>query len=213
MKIQDEPSTVCSFLEMEGTQTTTREEGTTERNGDQGTSSNVPMSSKPLHRFVRKEPRSLGIVILMFGCAELLVGFQFSSEDFKISPELYIPFWQGALFLTCGILSVYTELHPSKKMVTVCLALYVVSIFGIVISFLYRIIHFFSYPYFYMLNHLNMTSVTLLKSIEAILLTSSFCVLVILIFLATVARFALKSTHTQLIIQQIPPPRTETTSD
>lgn len=56
-----QPSTVCSLLKMEGTQTTTREEGTTERNGDQGTSSNVPMSSKPLHRFVRKEPRSLGV--------------------------------------------------------------------------------------------------------------------------------------------------------
>uniref|UniRef100_A0A668SP39 Uncharacterized protein n=1 Tax=Oreochromis aureus TaxID=47969 RepID=A0A668SP39_OREAU len=135
---------------MEGTQTMTREEGTTERNGDQGTSSNVPMSSKPLHRFVRKEPRSLGVT-------------------HQISKVL-------------------------NKQMTVCLALYVVSIFGIVISFLYRIIHFFSYPHFYMLNHLNRTS-ALLQSIEAILLTSSFCVLVILIFLATVARFALKSTH------------------
>ncbi|XP_006781517.1 membrane-spanning 4-domains subfamily A member 4D-like isoform X2 [Neolamprologus brichardi] len=202
---------------MEGTQelkTTTREEGTTERNGDQGTSSNVPMSSKPLHRFVRKEPRSLGIVILMFGCAELLMGFQFSGEEFKISAQLYIPFWQGALFLTCGILSVYTELHPSKKMVTVCLALYVVSILGIVISFIHRIIQLIHYPYFFFLRfHLNDASVMLLQSIKAILLTSTICVLVILIFLTTVASFALKSTRTQVIVQQIPPPRTETPSD
>uniref|UniRef100_A0A3P8P9G8 Uncharacterized protein n=2 Tax=Astatotilapia calliptera TaxID=8154 RepID=A0A3P8P9G8_ASTCA len=208
-----QPSTVCSLLKMEGTQTTTREEGTTERNGDQGTSSNVPMSSKPLHRFVRKEPRSLGIVILMFGCAELLMGFQFSNEEFKFSAQL-IPFWQGALFLTCGILSVYTELHPSKKMVTVCLALYVVSIFGIVISFIYRMIQVISYPYFFFLRfHLNDASVMLLESIEAILLISTISVLVILIFLTTVASFALKSTRTQVIVQQIPPPRTETPSD
>lgn len=40
------------------------------------------------------------IVILMFGCAELLMGFQFSGEEFKISAQLYIPFWQGALVLT-----------------------------------------------------------------------------------------------------------------
>ncbi|CAI5652057.1 unnamed protein product [Oreochromis niloticus] len=64
-------------------------ERTTERNGDQGTSSNVPMSSKPLHHFVQKEPRCLGIVSLMFGCAELLMGFQLFGQELMTSTELY----------------------------------------------------------------------------------------------------------------------------
>lgn len=106
----------------------------------------VLMSSKPLHRFVQREPRSLGvthqtiqghsneivdslcflkkyteidvytnkgcvnvllvspassspyqIVILICGCAELLMGFQLASESVQTSCEIYIPFWQGFL--------------------------------------------------------------------------------------------------------------------
>ncbi|XP_030594569.1 membrane-spanning 4-domains subfamily A member 4D-like isoform X2 [Archocentrus centrarchus] len=150
---------------MEGTESTTRQERT---NGDQGTDSNVLLSNKPLHRFVQKEPRSLGIVVLIFGCAELLMGFQLAGQNTASSNGIYIPFWQGALFLACGILSIYTELHPSKKMVTVCLAIYVVSIFGIIISMLYRI------PLLIRFNW---------------------------------------STQTQIILQQIPLPRSETTSN
>uniref|UniRef100_A0AAQ6AMI7 Uncharacterized protein n=1 Tax=Amphiprion ocellaris TaxID=80972 RepID=A0AAQ6AMI7_AMPOC len=122
---------------MEGTESTTRQRATAEA-GNQQSDNTVLMSSKPLHRFVQKEPRSLGIVILMFGCAELLMGFQLSGETMRTSYGIYIPFWQGALFLVCGILSIYTELHPSKKMVTVCLAMYVVSILGIIVSLCYR---------------------------------------------------------------------------
>lgn len=186
---------------MEGTKSTARQERTTETNGDPGTDSNVLLSNKPLHRFVQKEPRSLGTVVLIFGCAELLMGFQLAGQNMASSNGIYIPFWQGALFLACGILSIYTELHPSKKMVTVCLAIYVVSIFGIIISMFYRI------PLLIQFNWIK------LLGIEAILLTSSFCVSLILIFLTTVARFALKSTHTQVILQQIPLTRSETTSD
>ncbi|MED6247842.1 hypothetical protein ATANTOWER_019047 [Ataeniobius toweri] len=55
------------------------------------------MSSKPLHRFVQKQPRSLGIVILMFGCAEVLMGIVLASDSMNSSFKLYIPFWQGSL--------------------------------------------------------------------------------------------------------------------
>ncbi|XP_039668484.1 membrane-spanning 4-domains subfamily A member 4D-like isoform X2 [Perca fluviatilis] len=131
---------------MEGTESTTRER-TTGRDGSQAPNDTLLMSSKPLHRFIQKEPRSLGIVILIFGCAELLMGFQLSKENEPTSFAIYIPFWQGVLFLVCGNLSIYTELHPSKKMVTVCLAMYVVSLLGIVVSIGYRIHLFSGYRY------------------------------------------------------------------
>ncbi|XP_023127425.1 membrane-spanning 4-domains subfamily A member 4D-like [Amphiprion ocellaris] len=195
---------------MEGTESTTRQRATAEA-GNQQSDNTVLMSSKPLHRFVQKEPRSLGIVILMFGCAELLMGFQLSGETMRTSYGIYIPFWQGALFLVCGILSIYTELHPSKKMVTVCLAMYVVSILGIIVSLCYRVycISFLTVSYY--MRDLSAGRVAQINGIEIILFISSLCVSVLLIFLCVVARFALKSTRTQVIVQRIPPPQTETT--
>uniref|UniRef100_A0A3P8THQ5 Uncharacterized protein n=1 Tax=Amphiprion percula TaxID=161767 RepID=A0A3P8THQ5_AMPPE len=195
---------------MEGTESTTRQRATAEA-GNQQSDNTVLMSSKPLHRFVQKEPRSLGIVILMFGCAELLMGFQLSGETMRTSYGIYIPFWQGALFLVCGILSIYTELHPSKKMVTVCLAMYVVSILGIIVSLCYRVycISFLTVSYY--MRDLSAGRVAQINGIEIILFVSSLCVSVLLIFLCVVARFALKSTRTQVIVQRIPPPQTETT--
>lgn len=74
-------------------------------------------------------------------------------------------------FLICGSLSIYTEVYPSKKLVgrqqysfifphfvslsylvdlietffflqvTVCLSMYIVSVLGIIVSFIYRMIH------------------------------------------------------------------------
>ncbi|CAL8355112.1 unnamed protein product [Merluccius merluccius] len=62
-------------------------------------------SSKPLHRFVQGETRSLAIVILIFGCTEILMGFQLSNVAF------YIPFWQGALYI---IDNVYADTRPQE---------------------------------------------------------------------------------------------------
>nr|XP_046261532.1 membrane-spanning 4-domains subfamily A member 4D-like isoform X2 [Scatophagus argus] len=167
----------------------------------------VQMSSKPLHRFVQREPRSLGIVIVVFGCAELLMGLHLTRESVLTSCVIYIPYWQGLLFLVCGNLSIYTEVHPSKKMVTVCLAMYVVSLFGIVVSVVYRLYCFSHYIF------LSYRSSNQLFSIEAILFTSSLCVSALLIFLCAVARLALKSTHTQVIVQHTSAPQSDTTSN
>ncbi|KAM9375789.1 uncharacterized protein KZ484_008315 isoform 2-T3 [Pholidichthys leucotaenia] len=88
---------------MEGTELATKEQ-TPGAKADQDADQTVLMSGKPLHRFVRKEPRCLGIVILIFGCAELLMGFHLSPEDFFTSNSMFIPFWQGIL-LQVGILT------------------------------------------------------------------------------------------------------------
>ncbi|XP_026213619.1 uncharacterized protein LOC113160532 [Anabas testudineus] len=190
------------------------------RHGNHEVDNMVLMSSKPLHRFVQREPKALGIVIVVFGCAELLMGFHLAGESTKTSNGLYIPFWQGALFLLCGNLSIYTEGHPSKKMVTVCLAMYVVSLLGIIVSLGYRI---FCFNYLTRLHQMAtwrndnwaIYQADQLFGIEGVLFTSSLCVLVLLIFLSSVARLALKSTNTQVIVQCIVPPaqQSDTTSN
>ncbi|XP_034037460.1 uncharacterized protein LOC117520256 [Thalassophryne amazonica] len=187
----------------------------TGKNGNEETNHMVLMSSKPLHRFVQKEPRNLGIVILIFGCAELLMGFKLASETLQNSCTIFIPFWQGALFFVCGNLSIYTETNPSKKMVTVCLAMYVVSLLGIVVSICYRINSFAELGYSlsnsisYLENEWSRNRLSQLLCIEGVLFISSLCVSVLLIFLTAVARSALTSTHSQVIVQRIRPTPTD----
>ncbi|XP_072252535.1 uncharacterized protein [Leuresthes tenuis] len=206
---------------MEDTQSTTRER-TTGNDGKREEDNTALMDSKPLHRFLQREPRSLGIVILMCGCAEVLMAFVLAGENTDTSYKIYVPFWQGALFLVCGILSIYTELHPSKRMVTVCLAMYVVTLLGVIVSFGYRIHCFGFYMYLMYMHHYSSYEnleiwdyfqVAQIFGVEVILFISSLCVSAILIFLSVVARFALKSTHTQIIVHHIPPPRSGTTSN
>ncbi|XP_061786404.1 uncharacterized protein [Nerophis lumbriciformis] len=159
-------------------------------------------SSKPLHRFLQKEPQSLGVVIGICGCAELIMGCILFRQTVTNSSDIYVPFCQGALFLTCGILSVYTGACPSKKMVTVCLSMYVMSILGVMVSCCYRIHCFVFYAYIsrqpLVDSQWGYSEVMQLFATECILFTFSACVAVLLIFLSAVARLALKSTNTQL---------------
>ncbi|XP_019730312.1 uncharacterized protein LOC109518728 [Hippocampus comes] len=178
----------------------------------------VLMSSKPLHRFVQKEPQSLGVVIVICGCVEFMMGFILISEPLENSTKILIPFWQGALLLVCGSLSIYTGAHPSKRMVTVCLAMYVVAILGIIVSVGYRVVCISSYRFLRYYagprvgQEWNYSRMLQLYGIEGILCTCSLCVSVLLIFLSAVARLALKSTHTQVIFQQISTPQDVTTA-
>lgn len=176
--------------------------GTSENRGERATQDSMTvMGSKPLHRFIRGEPRCLGIAILVFGCAEFQMGVELMYDQSFNSITMYTPFWQGALFVISGILSIYTEVHPSKKMVTVCLAMYVVSILGVVVSFINRLYCLSTMDY-HMTDrgswhsyHMNQV-----KTLEATLLTASLCVSGVLIFMSTMARLALKSTNTQIVL-------------
>ncbi|XP_036932950.1 membrane-spanning 4-domains subfamily A member 4D-like [Acanthopagrus latus] len=204
---------------MEGTTESTTRERTTGNAGKSEANQTTLMSGKPLHRFVQREPRCLGIALVVFGCAEVLMGFHLAGENQPSSSLIYIPFWQGILFLACGNLSIYTEIHPSKKMVTVCLAMYVVSLLGIIVSAGFRI---YCLTYYSYLNYRARYSrdpiwatyrMSLLTGIESLLFVSSLCVSGLLIFLCVIARLALKSTRTQLIVQHLPLPQNVGTSN
>ncbi|KAM3613451.1 uncharacterized protein V6R79_026303 [Siganus canaliculatus] len=199
---------------MEGAKSTTQD-GAPGNNVNQ----EVLMSSKPLHRFVQNEPRSLGIVLVIFGMAEFVTMFYLSTGRDITSARIYIPFWQGLLFLICGSLSIYTEIQPSKKMVTVCLAMYVVSLLGIIVSFGFRIhvLVYISHTMDYTWDDGDLRTQTVLLAdillgIEGILFTSSLCAFGLLVFLSSVARLALKSTHSQIIVQYVPPAQDDTTT-
>lgn len=187
--------------------------------GDQDGDKRELLSTKPLHRFVKQDPKSLGVVILIFGSAELLMGLHLAGDNVEITSTcMYIPFWQGALFLVCGVLSIYTGIHPSKKMVTVCLAMYVVSIIGNLVSVGSRIFFLIVLDVSHHTGGFSSFQIppergALLLSIEGILFTCSVCALVLLIFLSCVSRLALKSTRTQLVLHQIAPPVTETPTE
>ncbi|XP_054890440.1 membrane-spanning 4-domains subfamily A member 4D-like [Poeciliopsis prolifica] len=168
----------------------------TGENENQKLDESLLLSSKPLHRFVRKQPRSFGIVILMFGFAEVVMGCAMADNVMENSFKIYIPFWQGTLFITCGVLSIYTELRPSKKMVTVSLAMYVVSLLGIIVSIIRRIGLIVFYTW-----HLTHYQVVLFLWVEGILFASSLLVLAFLIFLSAIAGYALRSTRSQIIVQ------------
>ncbi|XP_034086881.1 uncharacterized protein LOC117555921 isoform X2 [Gymnodraco acuticeps] len=197
---------------MEGTESTTRERSTA-KDGNKAADQEVLMSSKPLHRFVQREPRDVGIAILIFGCAEVMMGFTLSGErDAFTSFGIYTSFWQGTLFLVCGSLSIYTELRPSKKMVTVCLSMYVVSLLGIIVSLVYRIRIFSYLRYLTFYRRESLSLQRLICAIEALLFTCSLFVAGLLIFLCVIARLALKSTRTQIIVRHIPAPPTDTTA-
>ncbi|KAK5925123.1 hypothetical protein CgunFtcFv8_017672 [Champsocephalus gunnari] len=198
---------------MEGTESTTRERSTA-KDGNKAADQEV-LSSKPLHRFVQREPRDVGIAILIFGCAEVMMGFTLSGERGAFTSfGIYTSFWQGTLFLVCGSLSIYTELRPSKKMVTVCLSMYVVSLLGIIVSFFYRIriFSYLTYLKLYRDEYLSLQRLDQIVAIEALLFTCSLFVAGLLIFLCVIARLALKSTRTQIIVRHIPAPPTDTTA-
>ncbi|XP_036407681.1 membrane-spanning 4-domains subfamily A member 15-like [Megalops cyprinoides] len=131
---------------------------------------------KPLHRFIKGEPQCIGIAVLFFGCGELLIGLQLFKDDSVNSATLYIPFWLGALFLISGSLSIYTENHPSKKMVTVCLSMYVVSLLGVFISLCYRV-HCFIHIELYLIDVDDWTRWRYgqVMNTEAVLLAASLC--------------------------------------
>lgn len=175
------------------------------------------MSNKPLHRFLGKDPTSFGISILIFGCAEMLMGFQLVYVHDAASMEVYYPFGEGALFAVCGILSICTNRHPSKRMVTVCLAMYIVSILGFFVFLACRVIvfhwTFMESVRSYHDSPSGLFKVRQIVAIESIMFIFSTCVLVLLIFLSAVARFALKSTHTEVVVRWVTNPPADTTLD
>ncbi|XP_029950737.1 uncharacterized protein LOC115390847 [Salarias fasciatus] len=104
---------------------------------------------KPLHRFLKGQPKITGIVVLIIGSSLLCVNFAAlalnETEDkwFPVLPSLT----HSGLLMACGILYIVTEKNPTKRTVTISLALSVISVPSMIWVILMSVPNFHSYHY------------------------------------------------------------------
>ncbi|XP_077446818.1 uncharacterized protein LOC144067159 [Stigmatopora argus] len=86
--------------------------------------------AKPLHRFINGEPQVVGIIVLILGISFIITAIVVERES--MHPEMWTAIQPGyvigAMFVVCGIVYIITEHNPTKKTVTISLALSIVAI-------------------------------------------------------------------------------------
>ncbi|XP_048061989.1 uncharacterized protein si:ch1073-291c23.2 isoform X1 [Megalobrama amblycephala] len=91
----------------------------------------VTGGNKPVHRFLKGQPKSIGIVLVMMGICLFMFGIVIDvRSDVTTSADMYSPFWLGTLFFICGLLYILSERNPSKKIITASFALSIISTIG-----------------------------------------------------------------------------------
>ncbi|XP_053291162.1 uncharacterized protein LOC128451152 isoform X5 [Pleuronectes platessa] len=78
---------------------------------------NTVGGSKPLHRFMKGQPKAIGVVVLVLGSSFFIISVAMAKELFNE------PLWrtdapviiQGILFIICGIMYILAEHNPTKK--------------------------------------------------------------------------------------------------
>ncbi|KAM7014904.1 uncharacterized protein LKV04_012326 [Tautogolabrus adspersus] len=90
--------------------------------------------TKPLHRFIKGQPKIIGVIVLILGSSFFIpcISLLFLTHVFRIMWGI-IPsgIVLGSLFITCGILFILTQHNPTKKTVTMSLALSIMTVLGI----------------------------------------------------------------------------------
>ncbi|KAL6466374.1 hypothetical protein MHYP_G00241780 [Metynnis hypsauchen] len=177
------------------------------------TTQTVTGGSKPLHRFLRAEPKTVGIVMILMGSGLFLFGIPVEMDTLDNS-DIYSYFWLGILYFTCGVLYILAERQPTKKIVTASLALSIISILGsifaaidfiIVMVVISRSHQYHLYSYYGSENVTQLEAVaeqryTAAYSLEAVFLFHSLIGGVILIIMTCFARMALRSSRTQTVV-------------
>ncbi|XP_073728972.1 membrane-spanning 4-domains subfamily A member 15-like isoform X1 [Misgurnus anguillicaudatus] len=93
----------------------------------------VTGGNKPLHRFLRGEPKTIGIVLVIMGICLIMFGIPVHMTWDSPSDTL-TPLWLGILFITCGILYIMSENNPTKKIITASFAVSIVSAIGVLVA-------------------------------------------------------------------------------
>ncbi|KAF7686806.1 hypothetical protein HF521_015199 [Silurus meridionalis] len=160
--------------------------------------------TKPLHRFLRGEPRTVGIILLFLGLCLFLFGIPLKGGYLDTSSDSYCPFWLGILYFICGILYILSERNTTKKTVTISFAFSIIAILGTIVGVIIFSKGVFSnhnyYMYYYHDNETeaNMELYMQIHSIEGVFLFHSLLAGVILITMSVFARLALRSSHSQV---------------
>ncbi|XP_062277217.1 membrane-spanning 4-domains subfamily A member 15-like isoform X2 [Scomber scombrus] len=108
--------------------------------------------SKPLHRFIKGEPKIIGIVVLVLGVSFIIISAALQADTIGHISSIFPPGnLLGTLYILCGILYILTEHNPTKKKVTMSLALSIVTILGafwIILTRLPYIVHSHFYRHY-----------------------------------------------------------------
>ncbi|XP_069549879.1 uncharacterized protein [Brachyistius frenatus] len=172
--------------------------------------------NKPLHRFIRGQPKMIGIVVLVLGVSLFTVSVSIVTDTYNYHLLTAIPsgFLLGSMCIVTGILYILTEHNPTKKTVTISLALSVVSVLLSGWTILHILPGMGPYPYrhrhsVYLDSEDNFTKSLSDWSLEyedmgetlaAIFLFHSFVGGIIFIVMSAFAGAALRSTKSQAIV-------------
>ncbi|XP_027030384.2 uncharacterized protein si:ch1073-291c23.2 isoform X2 [Tachysurus fulvidraco] len=86
----------------------------------EGPSTQTAGGTKPLHRFLRGEPKTVGIVLLFLGLCMFMFGIPLNGDDLDSSTDTYSPYWLGTMYFICGVLYIQSERNITKKIVMHC---------------------------------------------------------------------------------------------
>ncbi|XP_072236418.1 uncharacterized protein [Leuresthes tenuis] len=158
--------------------------------------------TKPLHRFLKGQPKIMGTVVLVMGASLVIFSIAITIGQSSTHAWAAVPpgFILGTLFIISGILYILTELNPTKKTVTISLAL---SIMSILLAF-WTLLHVLANMHRHMVHHYddNITDIEIAMgvSIEAVILFHSCVGAIIFIVMSALAGAALRSTRSQAIV-------------
>ncbi|XP_036950214.1 uncharacterized protein LOC119017582 [Acanthopagrus latus] len=168
--------------------------------------------SKPLHRFMKGQPKNVGVIVLVLGSGFFIISISLRQLNILHSWAIIPPgLLLGTLFITCGILFIVTEHNPTKKTVTASLALSIMTLLGscwTILHLIPSVIYTSSYKHYEILED-NITETedtwsssyeAMGLSLESIYLFYSFVGLIILIIMSALAGSALRSSKSQAIV-------------
>ncbi|XP_030269287.1 uncharacterized protein LOC115579762 [Sparus aurata] len=168
--------------------------------------------SKPLHRFMKGQPKNVGVIVLVLGSGFFIVSISLrQSSIFHIWSVIPPGLFLGTLFIACGILFIVTEHNPTKKTVTASLALSIVTLLGscwTILHIMPSVIYTSSYRHYEILED-NVTETedtwstsyeAMGLSLESIYLFYSFVGAIIFIIMSALAGSALRSSKSQAIV-------------
>ncbi|KAF7662405.1 hypothetical protein LDENG_00236380 [Lucifuga dentata] len=170
--------------------------------------------SKPLHRFIRGQPKITGIIVLILGSSFFIFAIVTRKVyDFdSIWTGIPSGFWLGTLFIICGIQYILTEYKPTKKTVTISLALTIVALLGSIWTLSYLLPHIIHYrgEAMYSSSAENITETDFSDwtphylfmplALDAVYMFYVFMSAVIFIVMSILAGSAVRSTKSQAIL-------------
>ncbi|XP_059213626.1 membrane-spanning 4-domains subfamily A member 4D-like [Centropristis striata] len=165
---------------------------------------------KPLHRFLKGQPKIIGIVKLIMGSSLFIVNIAVSPDSHSfVQSAMASGFLVGILFIICGILYIVTEHNPTKKTVTISMALSIVTILAacwtvmhIVPSIIYHLVYSRDYAedYFGPTDEPPVSFYEAIRSAELVFLLYTVVGGIIAILMTFLAGAALRSSNSQAIV-------------